>query len=102
MQGGIVYLLSHGKRKCSQRKYEFTLHRLPLHLTRVQWKNKRRLVRDQGFKRGRGTTKQPVLGILCRDGTVWAEVVDDVSAETLQPHISKKVSAVAPTLRKIL
>jgi transposase-like protein len=149
-----VYLLSNGKRKCSQCKYEFTPHRLPLYLTRDQWrgiirwflleqssqnislrtgferkrvlraltyirtsltkdvpeifsgtvevdetylggqwKNKRRSVRDQGSKRGRGTTKQPVFGILCRNGTVWAEVVDDVGAETLQPLISKKVSA---------
>jgi len=149
-----VYLLSNGKRKCSQCKYEFTPHRLPLYLTRDQWreiirwflleqssqnissrtglerkrvlraltyirtsltkdvpeifsgtvevdetylggqwKNKRRSIRDQGSKRGRGTTKQPVFGILCRNGTVWAEVVDDVGAETLQPLISKKVSA---------
>ena len=58
-----------------------------------QWKNKRRSVRDQGSKRGRGTTKQPVFGILCRNGTVWAEVVDDVGADTLQPLISKKVTA---------
>jgi transposase len=57
-----------------------------------QWKNKRRTIRDQGSKRGRGTKKQPVFGILCRNGTVWAEVVDDVGAETLQPLISKKVS----------
>jgi transposase len=149
-----VYLLSNGKRKCSRCKYEFAPHRLPLYLTRDQWreiigwflleqssqnislrtgferrrvlraltiirtsltkdvpeifsgtvevdetylggqwKNKRRSVRDQGSKRGRGTTKQPVFGILCRNGTVWAEVVDDVGAETLQPLISKKVSA---------
>jgi transposase-like protein len=33
------------------------------------------------------------FGILCRNGSVWAEVVDDVGAETLQPLISKKVSA---------
>jgi transposase len=149
-----VYLLSNKKRKCSQYKYEFTPHRLPLYLTRDQWrkiigwfllelssqnislrtgferrrvlraltiirtsmtkdvpeifsgtvevdetnlggqwKNKRRSVRDQGSKRGRGTTKQPVFGILCRNGTVWDEVVNDVGAETLQPLISKKVSA---------
>jgi len=149
-----VYLLSNRKRKCSRCKYEFTPHRLPLYLTRDQWreiirwfllelssqnislrtgferrrvlraltiirtsltkdipeifsgtvevdetylggqwKNKRRSVRDQGSKRGRGTTKQPVFGILCRNGTVWAEVVDDVGAETLQPLISKKVTA---------
>jgi transposase len=36
--------------------------------------------------------KQPVFGILCRDGTVWAEVVDDGEAATLQPLISQKVS----------
>jgi transposase len=148
-----VYVLSNGKRKCSRCKYEFTPHRLPLYLTRDQWKeiirwflleqsslnisirtrierkrilraltiirtsltkdlqeifsgtvevdetylggqwkNKRRSVRDQGSKRGRGTKKQPVFGILCRNGTIWAEVVDDVGAETLQPLISRKVS----------
>jgi transposase-like protein len=148
-----VYLLSNGKRKCSGCKHEFTPHRLPLYLTRDQWKeiirwflleqsslnislrtrierkrvlraltlirtsltkdvpeifsgtvevdetylggqwkNKRRSVRDQGSKRGRGTKKQPVFGILCRNGTVWAEIVDDVGAETLQPLISRKVS----------
>ncbi|MDD1700069.1 MAG: IS1595 family transposase [Methanoregula sp.] len=57
-----------------------------------QWKNKRKTIRDMGTKRGRGTKKQPVFGILCRNGTVWAEVVDDVEAGTLQPLISKKVS----------
>jgi transposase len=36
--------------------------------------------------------KQPVFGILCRNGTVWAEVVDNVEAETLLPLISQKVS----------
>ena len=148
-----VYLLSNGKRKCSRCKYEFKPHRLPLYLTRDQWKeiikwflleqsslnislrtqierkrvlraltiirtsltkdvpeifsgtvevdetylggqwkNKRRSVRDQGSKRGRGTKKQPVFGILCRNGPVWAEVVDDVGAETLQPLISRKVT----------
>jgi transposase len=148
-----VYLLSNGKRKCSRCKYEFTPHRLPLYLTKDQWKeiitwflleqssqnisvrtrferkrvmraltlirsalikdvpeifsgtvevdetylggqwkNKRKTVRDQDTKRGRGTKKQPVFGILCRNDTVWAKVVDDVGAETLQPLISKKVS----------
>jgi transposase-like protein len=57
-----------------------------------QWKNKRKTVRDHGTKRGRGTKKQPVFGILCRNGTVWAEIVNDVGAETLQPLISRKVS----------
>jgi len=148
-----VYLLSNGKRKCSQCKYEFSPHRLPPYLTRDQWreiirgflleqssqnislrtgferkrvlraltyirtsltkdvpgifsgtvevdetylggqwKNKRKIIRDQGTKRGRGTKKQPVFGILCRNGTVWAEVVEDVEADTLQPLISRKVS----------
>jgi hypothetical protein len=53
-----------------------------------QWKNKRKTFRDQGTKRERGTKKQPVFGILCRNGTVWAEVVDDVEANTLQLLIS--------------
>jgi len=53
-----------------------------------QWKNKRKTIRDKGTKRGRATEKQPVFGILCRNGTVWAEVVDDVGADTLQPLIS--------------
>lgn len=148
-----VYLLGNKKRRCSKCLYEFTPHRLPLRLTRDQWKdiltwflleqssqnisirtslerrrviraltlvrrvltkdvpeiffgtvevdetylggqwkNKRKTIRDKGTKRGRGTKKQPVFGILCRNGTVWAEVVDDVEADTLQPLISKKVS----------
>jgi transposase len=33
-----VYLLSNGKRKCSRCKYEFSPHRLPLYLTKDQWK----------------------------------------------------------------
>lgn len=153
MRGQKVYLLSNGKRKCSRCKYEFSPHRLPLYLTKDQWKeiitwflleqsshnisvrtglerkrimraltliritlikdvpeifsgtvevdetylggqwkNKRKTIRDHGTKRGRGTKKQPVFGILCRNGTVWVEVVDDVGAETLQPLIARKVS----------
>ena len=57
-----------------------------------QQKNKRKTIRDEGTKRGRGTRKQPVFGILCRNGTVWAEIVEDVEADTLQPLISQKVS----------
>jgi transposase len=57
-----------------------------------QWKNKRKPVRDKGTKRGRGTKKQPVFGILCRNGNVWAEVVNNVEADTLQPLISQRVS----------
>lgn len=57
-----------------------------------QWKNKRKSVRAKGTKRGRGTSKQPVFGIYARGGTVWAEVVDDVEAKTLQPLIRRQVS----------
>ena len=56
-----------------------------------QWKNKRKSTRAKGTKRGRGTSKQPVFGIYARKGTVWAEIVDDVGSETLQPLIKKQV-----------
>jgi transposase len=152
-QGKKLYKLGTGKRRCSQCHYDFIPHRLPLYLTREQWreiitwflleqssqnianrtsierkrvlraltlirraltqdvpdifsgtvevyetylggqwKNKRKIVRDAGTKRGRGTKKQPVFGILCRNGTVWAEVVNDVEAGTLQPLITQQVS----------
>ena len=42
-------------------------------------------------KRGRGTTKQPVFGILCRNGKVFAELIDSVEAGDLQPIIERKV-----------
>ena len=148
-----LYKMSSGKRRCSECKYDFIPHKLPMRLTRDewkqiiqfflmeqnsnsiiertrferrrvfraltkirivlaedvpeifsgtvevdetyvggQWKNKRKTIRDNGTKRGRGTKKQPVFGILCRNGQVWAEVVDDVEADTLQPLISRKVS----------
>lgn len=56
-----------------------------------RWKNKRKTIRDKGTKRGRGTSKQPVFGILCRRGKVWAEIVPDVEAATLQPLIKNRV-----------
>lgn len=63
-----------------------------------QKKNKRKsqLLKDKGIfkkesKRGLGTTKQPVFGILCRSGKVWATVVDDTEASSLIPIIEKKV-----------
>ena len=55
------------------------------------WRNKRRRQRAPGTKRGRGTTKTPVFGILCRDGHVWAQVVPDVEAQTLLPLIGRRV-----------
>ena len=42
-------------------------------------------------KRGFGTTKQPVFGILCRSGKVWAEIVDSVEAKELVPLITRQV-----------
>ncbi|MCH8012830.1 MAG: IS1595 family transposase [Candidatus Marinimicrobia bacterium] len=54
-------------------------------------KNKRKKERAKGTKRGRGTSKTPVFGILCRGGKVWAQVVPDVEAKTLLPLISRRV-----------
>jgi len=58
-----------------------------------QWKNKPLKARKQAkkSKKGRGTTKQPAFGILCRNGKVWAELVSGVEAEDLQPRIEKQV-----------
>jgi len=56
-----------------------------------QWKNKPKTTRKKGTKRGRGTSKQPVFGIYARNGIVWAELVDDSKAKTLQPLITKQV-----------
>ena len=58
-----------------------------------KWKNKsvRMKLRLGKTKRGRGTFKQPVFGILCRNGKVFAEVVGGVEANDLQPIILKQV-----------
>ncbi len=62
-----------------------------------QWKNKRLNIKKRAkargkiSKRGRGTAKQPAFGILCRNGTVWAELVDNVEKEDLQPRIERQV-----------
>jgi transposase len=56
-----------------------------------QWKNKRKSQRKIQSRRGRGTLKTPVFGILCRGGKVWAKVVPDVEAKTLMPLISRRV-----------
>jgi len=42
-------------------------------------------------KRGLGTTKQPVFGILTRQGKVFAKLVDDTEAVSILPIIAKKV-----------
>lgn len=58
-----------------------------------QWKNKRLEIKRKSAlsKRGRGTTKQPVFGILCRGGKVWAELIEKTEAENLQPIIERRV-----------
>jgi transposase-like protein len=56
-----------------------------------QWKNKRKSQKVGVSKRGRGTQKTPVFGILCRGGKVWAEIVPDVEAKTLMPLIKQRV-----------
>ena len=56
-----------------------------------KWKNRRKQARKQGAKRGRGTSKQPAFGILCRDGEVWAELVNGVEAKDLHPLIERQV-----------
>jgi len=56
------------------------------------WKNTRTSVRELGTNRGRGAKKQPVFGIFCRYGEVWAEILENVEAETLQMLISSKVN----------
>jgi len=43
-------------------------------------------------RRGFGTIKQPVFGILCREGKIFAEIVPDTEARDLQPLIEKQVS----------
>ena len=58
-----------------------------------QWKNKRLSIKRKAaqVKRGRGTTKQAVFGILCRSGKVWAELIDSVEAKQLRSRILKQV-----------
>jgi transposase len=58
-----------------------------------QMKNRRqkdRLKYGQN-RRGFGTIKQPVFGILCREGKIWAEIVSGIEAKNLQPLIEKQV-----------
>ena len=59
-------------------------------------KSKRQLTKEKLLfgkesKRGKGTTKQPVFGILCRNGKVFAKLVDNTEAKDLIPIITKKV-----------
>lgn len=56
-----------------------------------QRRNQRKAKRAVPSKHGRGTSKTPVFGILCREGKVWAEVVPNIQAETLLPLITNRV-----------
>ena len=56
------------------------------------WRNKRRPERAIGTKRGRGTSKQPIFGILCRGGLVWAELVPNIRARTVLPFVDQRVA----------
>lgn len=59
-----------------------------------QWKYKRKSVKkaQKQSRRGLGTTKQPVFGILTRQGKVWATIVPDTEAKDLIPIIEKRIS----------
>jgi transposase len=66
-----------------------------------QRKNKRKTIRDKGTKRGRGTEKQPVFGILCRNGTVWADVVELIPFNHLSHKKYQKVLSFVPIPGKL-
>jgi len=54
-------------------------------------KTKKQLRKEPKSKRGFGTTKQPVFGILTRHGKVFAQLIDDREAKDLIPIITKQV-----------
>ena len=56
-----------------------------------RWRNWRRGRRVRGSRRGRGTSTTPVVGILCRDGQVWAHVVPDLTAPRLLALMRRQV-----------
>ena len=56
-----------------------------------RWRNWHRGRRIRGSRRGRGTSTTPVVGILCRDGQVWAQVVPDLTAPRLLALIRHQV-----------
>jgi transposase len=54
------------------------------------WRNRR--LGQRGLPKGRGTIKTPVFGLLCRGGQVWAQVVPNVSQQTLHALIRRRVT----------
>lgn len=59
-----------------------------------QWRFKRKNVKrtEPKSKRGRGTTKQAIFGILCREGQVFAQLIEHVTKEELQAIIQRRVT----------
>jgi len=100
------YRVRRDKFRCRNCLYEFKPKLGNLRLSRAevdetylggQKKNKRKSVllkeklTGRESKRGFGTKKQPVFGILARSGKVFARLVGDVEARDLAPIIEKKV-----------
>ena len=63
-----------------------------------QMKNRRLSKRLELKQKGNGkqqsgfnTIKQPIFGILCRSGKIWATLIDKTEAKDLQPIIQKQV-----------
>lgn len=54
-------------------------------------KDRRKLAGTSKSKSGFGTIKQPIFGILCRNGKVWAKVINRTEAKDLQPLIEGQV-----------
>ena len=50
-----------------------------------------RRLKGQSTKRGRGTHRQPVFGILERDGRVYTEIIADCSIRTLRKIMTGKI-----------
>lgn len=59
------------------------------------WKNKAIHIRKQGTKRGRGTSKQPIFGVIQRNSAECSKVrvwlTSDTKNKTLVPHIRRTV-----------
>ncbi len=61
------------------------------------WKNKAIHIRKQGTKKGRGTNKQAIFGVVCRadkQARIW--LVPDTKRRTLFPLIRSQVQAGCP------
>jgi len=57
-------------------------------------KDKMKLEKIKGSRKklsGHATIKQPIFGILCRDGKVWAQLIHNTEAIDLQPLIENQV-----------